>query len=98
MYCPYTELSDETKDEFAGYAALMAIALDAVNPTKYASMNAGLRSVLKWMALDDGRIYDCVDENGKLWRSKIAPFGGSPTEGEFLLLPIATALLAGVGV
>jgi hypothetical protein len=97
MYCPYTGAADETKDEFAGYAGLMAIALTTVNPVKYASMISGLKSVLKWMALDDGRIYDCVDENGKLWRSKIAPFGGAPTEGEFLILPIAMALLAGAG-
>ncbi len=96
-YCPYTGASDETKDEFSGYSALMCIACSKVNSAKYASLIDGLTAFLKWLTLNGGQVCDCVDVTGKLWRSKIAPFSQTPTEGGFLALPIALALLAGAG-
>jgi hypothetical protein len=96
-YCPYTGASDETQDEFSGYSALMSIACNKVNSTKYSSLIAGLTAFLKWLALNDGQVCDCVDVTGKLWRSKIAPLSQTPAEGGFLVLPIALALLAGAG-
>ena len=96
-YCPYTAASGQTQDEYAGYSALMCIAAQKVNSTKYATLIAGLQSFLKWLALPDGRVCDTADQTGKLWRSKIAS-GAATMEGGFLALPIALSLLAGAGV
>jgi hypothetical protein len=95
-YCPYTAASGQTQDEFAGYSALMCIAAQKVNSAKYASLISGLQSFLKWLALPDGRVCDDIDVTGRLWRSQISS-GSTITEGGFLVLPIAMALLAGAG-
>ncbi len=95
-YCPYTAASGQTQDEFAGYSALMCIAAQKVNSTKYASLISGLQGFIKWLALPDGRVCDVADVTGKLWRSQIAS-DSTITEGGFLALPIALALLAGAG-
>jgi hypothetical protein len=95
-YCPYTAASGQTQDEYAGYSALMCIAAQKVNSTKYVTLVSGLQSFLKWLTLPDGRVCDVADVTGKLWRSKIAS-GSTVIEGGFLVLPIALALLAGAG-
>jgi len=77
----------------AGYSGLMCIAAQKVNSAKYASLIAGLKSFIKWLTLPDGQICDVADATGKLWRSKL----DETTEGGFLVLPIAIALLAGAG-
>jgi hypothetical protein len=71
----------------------MCIAAQKVNNTKYATLITGLKDFIKWLILPDGRICDVADATGKLWRSKI----DETTEGGFLVLPIAIALLAGAG-
>ncbi len=91
-------VADETKDEVACYAGLMAVALNAVNPCEVHVDDCGFEELAGGYGFGFRQNLDCVDENGELWRSKIAPFGGSPTEGEFLLQPVAMALLAGAGV
>jgi hypothetical protein len=51
---------------------------------------------IRWLALSDGRVYDCVNKDGLLWRGKISPFSKSFTEAYgFLSLPVALGLLAG---
>ena len=92
-FCPYTGADDESQDEFAGYSGLMCLAAQKVNSAKYASLITGLKDFIKWLTLPDGRICDVADSKGKLWRSKI----DENTEGGFLILPIAIALLAGAG-
>jgi hypothetical protein len=92
MYCPYTGLADETQEEFSGFTALMTIALNVVNSTKYAVMIARGTTLMRWMALADGRIYDVVKSDGTLLVSRISLV----EEGYgFLSLPAAQGLLAG---
>jgi len=92
QYCPYVGNADETQEEFAGYTALMTIAMDAVNSSKYAVMIAKGVGLLRWMALEDGRIYDIVKPNGELLVSKLS----ASEEGYgFMSLPVALGLLAG---
>jgi len=92
MYSPYYAASDETQDEYASYTALMILAMNAVNSTKYATMISKSKELLKWMALSDGRIYDIVKPAGELLVSKMSP----TEEGYgFLSLPSALGLLAG---
>ena len=93
-YCPYTGASGQTQNEFAGYSALMCIAAQKVNATKYASLISGLKNFLRWLALPDGRVCDVVDVTGRLWRSQVNS-GTAAAEGGFLALPIAFSLLAG---
>ena len=92
-YCPYTGASGQTQNEYSGYAALMAVACQTVDSVTYASLIAGLISFIKWLSLSGGQVCDMVDVKGRVWRSQIGT-----TEGGFLILPIALALLAGAGV
>jgi hypothetical protein len=92
MYCPYYGASDEIQDEFAGYAALMALAMNAVNSTKYANHIAKTKTFLQWMALDDGRVYDCVDKDGILWIAKTDAFDPILMEEAYGFLSVASAL------
>ncbi len=92
-FCPYTGASGQTQNEFAGYSALMCIAAQKVNNTKYSSLTAGLLGFIKWLTLPNGQVCDFVDVTGKLWRSQASP----EVEGGFLVLDIALALLAGAG-
>ena len=92
-FCPYVGEAGQSQDEFAGYSALMCIAAQKANSTKYSSLIAGLKDFIKWLTLPDGQICDVADSTGKLWRSNI----DEETEGGFLVLPIAIALLAGAG-
>lgn len=92
QYCPYVGNADETQEEFAGYTALMTIAMNAVNSLKYAVMIAKGVGLLRWMALEDGRIYDIVKPNGELLVSRLSP---SEEGYGFLSLPVALGLLAG---
>ena len=91
-YCPYVGAADETQEEFAGYTALMTISMNAVNSSKYAVMITKGVGLLRWMALEDGRIYDIVKPNGELLVSRVSP---SEEGYGFLSLPIALGLLAG---
>lgn len=91
MYNPYTGAAGETQDEFAGYTSLMALAMNAVNASKYAPQIALSINFLKWLALSDGRIYDRVEKTGALWISKV----GTEEAYGFLSLSVAQALLAG---
>jgi len=92
MYCPYVGNVDETQEEFAGYTALMTISMNTVNSTKYAPMITKGIGLLRWMALEDGRIFDVVKPNSQLLVSKIS----LTEEGYgFLSLPSALSLLAG---
>ena len=91
-FCPYTGATGQTQDEYSSYAAFMAIACKTVDSTTYASLIAGLTNFIKWLTLPGGQVCDMVDVTGRVWRSQI----GS-TEGGFLILPIALALLAGAG-
>jgi hypothetical protein len=90
--CPYTGATGQTQNEYSGYAALMAIACQTVDSTTYASLIAGLISFIKWLTLNGGQVCDMVNVTGRVWRSQIGT-----TEGGFLVLPIALALLAGAG-
>jgi hypothetical protein len=92
MYCPFVGNPDETQDEFAGYTALMAISMTAVNSAKYADLISGSLDLLHWMALEDGRVYDVVQNDGILLVSKLSP---SEEGYGFLSLPAALGLLAG---
>ena len=67
MYCPYTGVADETQEEYSGYTALMTIAMNAVNSTKYAAMITKSIALLRWMALSDGRVYDLSSETASCW-------------------------------
>jgi len=92
MYCPYTGTADETQEEYSGYTALMTIAMNAVNSTKYATMITKSIALLRWMALSDGRVYDAVKRDGELLVSKVS----QSEEGYgFLSLAAAVGLLAG---
>ena len=92
MYCPYVGNVDETQEEFAGYTALMTISMNTVNSTKYAPMITKGIGLLRWMALEDGRIFDVAKPNSQLLVSKIS----LTEEGYgFLSLPSALSLLAG---
>jgi len=91
-FCPYTGSPDETQEEYAGYTALVTIAMNAVNSSKYASMIAKGVGLLRWMALEDGRVYDIVKPNGELLVSYKSP---SEEGYGFLSLPAALSLLAG---
>jgi hypothetical protein len=95
-YCAYYAASGQTQSEFAVYSALMCIAAQKVNSTKYASLISGLQSFLKWLAFPDGRICDVADVTGRLWRSQVTS-GSTTTEDGFLALLIAMALLSGAG-
>jgi hypothetical protein len=55
-----------------------------------------MTAFLKWVTLSDGRIYDCADEDGRLWRAKVSGSMGLEEAYGFLVLPVAQALLAGV--
>jgi hypothetical protein len=71
----------------------MCIASNTVNSSKYSSLISGLKDFIKWCTLSVGQIYDFADTTGRLWKSLLS--GGS--EGDFLALDIALALLAGAG-
>ena len=91
MYAPYYGAVGETQEEFAGYTGIMIKACSVVNSSKYADDILRMKAFLKWLALEDGRLFDTVDEDGRLWRSKIdleEAYG-------FLALPVAQALYAG---
>jgi hypothetical protein len=92
LYCPYTGLADETQDEFSGYTALMLIAVNVVNATKYAQIITKGVGLLRWMALADGRLYDSVKSTGELVVSSLS---SSVEAYGFLSLDMAQALLAG---
>ena len=66
MYSPFYAAADEDKREYPIYTAFMALAMNAVNATKYADKIQACKNFVKWMALPDGRVYDTVDENGIL--------------------------------
>jgi len=70
----------------------MTVALNAVNAAKYSVMISKGISLLRWMALSDGRIYDVVKRDGELMVGKISV---SEEAYGFLSLPSALALLAG---
>jgi hypothetical protein len=90
---PFVGEAGQSQDEFAGYSALMCFAAQKINNIKYASLITGLIDFIRWLTLPDGQICDVADSSGKLWRSKI----DETTEGGFLILPIAIALLGGAG-
>ena len=92
MYVPYYGASDETQEEYCGYTALMILGCNAVNATKYADDVAKMKAFLKWAALEDGRLFDLVDVDGRLWRAKVSKYDEAYG---FLSLPCAQALLAG---
>ena len=95
MYAPYYGAVGETQEEFAGYTGLMLHALVVVNSSKYADDIARLTAFLKWIALEDGRIFDTADEDGRLWRAKVAGSEAYEEAYGFLALPVAHALFAG---
>ena len=66
MYSPFYAAMDENKLEYTIYTAFMAMAMNAVNATKYADKITASRNFINWMALADGRVFDTVDENGIL--------------------------------
>jgi len=92
LYSPYYGETDETQDEFCGYTAIMISACNAVNSIKYADDITRMKTFLKWMALSDGRLFDAVEVDGRLWRSRITP---TKEAYGFLSLPLGQALLAG---
>jgi len=93
FYAPFYGDVYETQEEFAGYTAIMLKACSVADSTKYADDITKMTAFLKWVALSDGRLYDCVDETSRLWRCKLT----ATTEAYgFLSLPVAQALLAGV--
>lgn len=96
FYAPYYGEVDETQEEFAGYTALMLWACSVVDSTKYADDITRMTAFLKWLALSDGRMYDCADEDGRLWRAKVSGSTGLEEAYGFLVLPVAQALLSGV--
>jgi hypothetical protein len=96
FYSPFYGSVDEAQEEFSGYTALMIIACKVVDSGKYADSVARMAAFLKWVALGDGRLFDCADVNGRLWRAKVATAGGVDEAYGFLSLPVAQALLAGV--
>lgn len=73
----------------------MSIACQVVDSTRYTTLITGTKSFLQWLALSDGRTYDCVSQRGRLWASKLEPFADVPVEGEFLVLGNSLAVLAG---
>jgi hypothetical protein len=92
MYAPYYGAADETQEEFSGYTALAILGCNAVNATKYADDVSKMKAFLKWIALEDGRLFDLVDVDGRLWRAKVSTYDEAYG---FLSLPCAQALLAG---
>lgn len=96
QYSPFYGAEDEDKREYAVYTAFMAMAMSSVNAAKYADKITAARNFIKWLALDDGRVYDSVDENGvlrsssklviqpafipKYYSPPVIPGVGAPTE------------------
>lgn len=90
-YCPYTGASGQTQNNYSGYSAHMCIAAQTVSASTYASLIAGLQAFIKWCTLPGGQVYDYADPTGLLWASLTS----SGTQGNFLALDIALALIAG---
>lgn len=90
-YCPYSGASGQTQNNYTGYAAHMAIAAETVSSTMYASLITGLINFIKWCTLPGGQIYDFADSTGLLWESLLS----DGSQGSFLALDIALALIAG---
>lgn len=101
FYAPYVGAAQETTDEHAVGAAAMAIAMSEVDTalasTKYANQITCTQNFLKWLALDDGRVFGQVDEDSLLWRWKSTlPAAETTVEGYgFWALPSAMAIMAG---
>ena len=93
FYCPYTGSSGQTQNNYSGYSAHICLAAQAVSSSTYASLISGLQAFIKWCTLPGGEVYDFADPTGLLWASLTS----SGTQGNFLALDIALALLAGAG-
>ncbi len=92
MYSPYYAEEEETQNEYAGYTGLMAMAMGTVNSSKYADNISRSIRYLRWIALDDGRLFDFADKDGRLW---VAQVGGAYEGYGFLSLSAAQGILAG---
>ena len=96
IYSPYYALADETRNEYASYTAQMVIAMNAVNASKYAQYITSCKNFLKWMALDDGRMFDFCRPYGELEVGRVLVAGiAAREEFGFIGLNAALALLAG---
>jgi hypothetical protein len=96
LYSPYYGLEDETKDEFVTYTALMVIAMNAVNATKYADYITAGKDFLKWMHIGGGRVFDFVRPHGECEVGKVLEAGiAAKEEFGWLALNPAQAILAG---
>lgn len=88
IYCPYTGLADENRNEFPTYAAHMVLAMDSVNCTKYANQISRARRFIQLAALRHGEVADYVLPNGRMDIGVDTAYG-------FLALNSALGLLAG---
>jgi hypothetical protein len=88
LYKPFENPGLDKRDEYPNYAAIMAMALKAVNPTKYANQISRLIYFIRLAALSKGEVHDYLNPSGKMDVGVNAHYG-------FLSLNSATGLLAG---
>ena len=96
IYSPYYGLADENRFEYTTYTALMVLAMNSVNATKYADYITAGKDFLKWMHIGGGRVFDFVRPHGECEVGRVYQADIQATE-EFgwLSLNPALALLAG---
>lgn len=96
LYSPYYGLADETRQEYTAYTALMVIAMNAVNATKYADYLTAAKDFIKWMHLENGRMFDFARPHGELDVGRVLEAGiQAKEEFGFIGLNTALGLLAG---
>jgi hypothetical protein len=82
--------------EYVTYTAMMVMAMDAVNSSKYANYITAGTNFLKWLHLGDGRCFDFVRPSGELDVGRVLVAGiQAKEEFGWLALNPALALLAG---
>ena len=86
LYHAMFEATDRP-EEYSHYAALMKIAMAKVNPTRYARFIDEALRFMRWCALPDGAVLDCVSPDGRCFVS--------PRARGSLLITAATCILAG---
>jgi len=104
LYSPYYGEPGETKKEYPVYTAFMAMAMNAVDASRYSHMIDRCKALIQWLALPDGRVFDSVDEDGYLYVAEVLdptadliPGVAAPTieAWQFLGHDVACGLLAG---
>jgi hypothetical protein len=88
MYRPYFDSAIDKRDEYTNYAAIMCLALQGVNATKYADRIKRLKYFIQLAALSHGEVNDYINPSGKMDVAANAHYG-------FLSLNAATGLLTG---